>query len=748
MMKQIFVWAWVIFPLVSFAGTESHLQTLELNPIHSDVSMAYLANMFGVVDGVLHGTGTQILGKMFAKFNTILFSFAGLLWAYTSFIGILNTASQGQFLGQRWSSMWVPFRIVSGAVFLLPKATTGYSMIQILVMYIVLQGIGAANRVWDTTLNYLERSGTIVEFAQPLRSIKALNYSKAAMEAADNSHLIQTAGKILKAEVAMLSVYNAMERQGRALGLSPLPHFSQTLYPEKEVNDYMIQFPGPLYGGDKIKGLCGYVKWNEQGESSALTGAAVQLMLTQLLPIAQKIADDIVPLQAFRDSVVPDALPPHEETTSVPFPPHVQVTIQKPIQPLNDPFLPYNGALIHAASDFFGLIKPELRAQQNQATQEMKNRLGTMKREGWILAGSYYYRLAEFNQKANHFNKGLSIPPNKISAYFSVGKDFKEKLGDDGYRKAFDAYLNRIDRYIQAEENRATSSIYYNPKLSPGVKAGGVDFGNPEHRNAYNEELFNPFIKNMQRFQHHMEATMQSQIDPIIALAKIGNALVQAVKKVWNGLMESETPFDKWNDKLVLLPLGLIWMTLNFTLGATLLYYIPLMPFLLFFFGSLTWFAFVIEAMVAAPLIALGMTHPEGHDFFGKAEQAVMLLASIFLRPMLMIFGFILGMIFCAVAFNLFHYGYGIAVEAVGIIEGEDWLKILTHTAMMIVYTTTAVTIVNRSFALIYEIPNRALRWMGGPTEGHNDAEGAMQVKSSVERYAQEAGSLTRPANK
>ncbi len=107
-----------------------------------------------------------------------------------------------------------------------------------------------------------------------------------------------------------------------------------------------------------------------------------------------------------------------------------------------------------------------------------------------------------------------------------------------------------------------------------------------------------------------------------------------------------------------------------------------------------------------------------------------------------MIFGFILGMIFCTVAFNLFHYGYSIAVQAVGKIEGEGWLHIVTHTAMMVVYTTTAMSIVSRSFAMIYEIPNRALRWMGGPTEGHNDAEGAMQVKSGVERYAGEAGGL------
>ncbi len=31
----------------------------------------------------------------------------------------------------------------------------------------------------------------------------------------------------------------------------------------------------------------------------------------------------------------------------------------------------------------------------------------------------------------------------------------------------------------------------------------------------------------------------------------------------------------------------------------------------------------VIEAMVAAPIVALGITHPEGHEAFGKGEHAL-----------------------------------------------------------------------------------------------------------------------------
>ena len=77
------------------------------------------------------------------------------------------------------------------------------------------------------------------------------------------------------------------------------------------------------------------------------------------------------------------------------------------------------------------------------------------------------------------------------------------------------------------------------------------------------------------------------------------------------------------------------------TVGATLGYYVPMYPYIMFSFGCLGWMIAILEAMVAAPLIALGLTHPEGHDFLGKAEQAIMLLLGIFLRPVLMVVGLI-----------------------------------------------------------------------------------------------------------
>ena len=67
-----------------------------------------------------------------------------------------------------------------------------------------------------------------------------------------------------------------------------------------------------------------------------------------------------------------------------------------------------------------------------------------------------------------------------------------------------------------------------------------------------------------------------------------------------------------------------------FAVGISLGYYMPLYPYMLFTFGVIGWLITVIEAMVAAPLIAFGVTHPDGHDFLGQGQKAVMLLLGVF----------------------------------------------------------------------------------------------------------------------
>ena len=75
------------FPLFVFAADGS----LSFAPPPGDYSVIFLGNLFGVVDGVLHGTGSQIMGTMFGVFNAAVLALGGIIIMYTLMVSTMNT---------------------------------------------------------------------------------------------------------------------------------------------------------------------------------------------------------------------------------------------------------------------------------------------------------------------------------------------------------------------------------------------------------------------------------------------------------------------------------------------------------------------------------------------------------------------------------------------------------------------------------------------------------------------------------
>jgi defect-in-organelle-trafficking protein DotA len=159
---------WLFFLLLSsqiFAQSVPLSTALSLNPPPSDSSVIFLGNIFGVVDGVLSGTGSQIFGHMMQVFNAAILGLGSIIIMYTLIVGTLNTAQEGEFLGRQWSSVWIPVRCTTGLALLIPKAT-GYSLIQIFILWVIVQGVGAGDRIWTAALEYLNMGGKIIQAQQ------------------------------------------------------------------------------------------------------------------------------------------------------------------------------------------------------------------------------------------------------------------------------------------------------------------------------------------------------------------------------------------------------------------------------------------------------------------------------------------------------------------------------------------------------------------------------------------------------
>jgi defect-in-organelle-trafficking protein DotA len=197
MKKKLFSILWMLFPLSVFADG-----SMTLAPPITDYSVGFLANIFGVVDGVLHGTGSQIMGSIFEVFNAAVMAIGGIIVTYTMILSTMNTAHEGEMLGKKWNSIWVPVRATAGFALLIPKAS-GFCLLQVFVMWVVVQGVGAADKVWNAALSYLNRGGVIIQ--------EQVDPTSALLGSSGSQKVTMGAMVILSGQVCMLAVQQILQ---------------------------------------------------------------------------------------------------------------------------------------------------------------------------------------------------------------------------------------------------------------------------------------------------------------------------------------------------------------------------------------------------------------------------------------------------------------------------------------------------------------------------------------------------------
>ena len=171
------------------------------------------------------------------------------------------------------------------------------------------------------------------------------------------------------------------------------------------------------------------------------------------------------------------------------------------------------------------------------------------------------------------------------------------------------------------------------------------------------------------------------------------------------------------------------------TLGmSVILYYVlPFLPFMYFLFAISGWIKSIFEAIVAMPLWALAHIRVDGEGLPGPgASNGYFLILEIFLRPILIIVGFIASISVFAALVSVLNQIFDLVVANVGgfdeQLEGDILLGLAPATMPSFMdltrgpideffYTAIYVIIVYMMgitcFKLIDMIPNQIMRWMG-----------------------------------
>ncbi len=183
----------------------------------------------------------------------------------------------------------------------------------------------------------------------------------------------------------------------------------------------------------------------------------------------------------------------------------------------------------------------------------------------------------------------------------------------------------------------------------------------------------------------------------------------------------------------IIMPIAMLMVSLLFVAGITLGLYMPMIPYLVFTFSALTWIIMVIEAMLAAPLIALTLIVPS-EDEMGKAGHAIAILLGIFLRPALMILGFIMAIQLLIVAVGMLNAAFWSTIMAAT--GGSNGVGIFGLIAILLLYASIAMGMVHEAFSLIYLVPNKVMRWIGAGGDQDEAMSKVKELKGSTQKGA------------
>ncbi|MDF1796595.1 MAG: DotA/TraY family protein [Coxiellaceae bacterium] len=747
----------------------------------TDMSIKYLGQVFGTVPGVLTGSGSGLMGQLFLVFNQgiMVVAFVYLLFNIAQVIMNYGMSPQGQ---SKINVIMTMFRVSIGLALLVPMSTTGYSAIQDVMMKVVVEGTKLADLTWNQALDYLQNGGVLYSPAgggNQLASMSQLtqyNYIQQA-KLGQSQPGDSLANLLFKDEVCMF-VSNHYNQQNKSedpvaaqgakgtYSIDPVQPVMSSDGKSLVAGTGAVYFPG--YGDMPRRGgghSCGSISV----DSSTLAGmGAKQMQYQQAFAAIYQMALDMQPLAKAQAN---------------------RINTQNVSAGLS---ATAGGKwLSQAVLQYVNLMKPVAAYQSVQSKASQGSFFTEAKAEGWFNAGGFYWDLSRWNDAIASAGTPVKLVPLiPVTTYPSVISDAithaDNTLGGNGITNIWGNGYQQIENAISSNDSNdpmsgrdnkigRKSNLLFPHNIT--FDTGGIDFASimqNELRGVINQ------------VQSSLNPTDPTSYDPLEMVRLLGKHCLSAAGGIWiktitwsvslsavMGICDAASPGPTIMKAMMswLMPMWTMIATSLFAAGFMLAFYAPLYPYLLFLFGVIGWLLSVVEAMIAAPLVCFGMTHPEGHDFMGRAEQALMLALGVFLRPALMVIGFLAGLLMTYVGYSFVNTVLGrVFASAFGgtlspgdqytpmggvwtvitgsphsrgqnsHFTGHDFSDFLLVPLLLVAYGMVVIEVVNQCFSAIHVIPDQVLRWIGGPVQQDTTEQRAGAVKGVMSSASQQAG--------
>lgn len=648
-------------------------------PPADDTSVGFLREIFGaVVDAVMTGSNSDqaqdtALAAGFAVFGMGVLALSMLFVIYTTIKGAVDTAHDGEFLGKKLKAPWVIMRTAAGTAFLLPLKS-GFSLVQIAVLWIAIHGVGLADKVWISMADYIGETGMIgrpnIPNSRPLAA-SILRYEVCAA-AMNKQYAAENRPERISAQKSTSYVMNSGEvaRAGNIFG-GPVGMIQMGLdgiAGSYSVNTYSWDATG---GYINKKSICGALTWQESEQSAESNGNrhvhktqilkaqsdAVQNMINALRPVAEAIVKGEKPR--------PGAL---ESTAEA-----------------------YESAIRNAAAQ---AVKEANNARESDFVEHAKE-------GGWLFSGTYYNQIINLNDAVQ---SAVNAMPESAAA------TIKDKEAEATLITYEDALVT-ANEYIR-NGSKSPQRAY--------EQASEADWQIPTSWDEAKRMLNVPMLGAINQMTQEIAgantshiAQMKSVGDTVMASAwaLLGTNFI--LRGFGGGIADDVLTVGTFDAGSALESIGGLMTSAVMMLlaaGAYLSFYVSMIPYITWIAGIIKWLTVVVESVIAAPIWAAAHVHPDGDEQVGRAGPGYMLILSLFLRPTLMVFGLVLSIIMAQPAAHFVNLTYITQVQgAMG--NSANFLPAMI--AYTVIYGLIMSIVLHAIFSLIHFVPDQVPRWIG-----------------------------------
>jgi conjugal transfer/type IV secretion protein DotA/TraY len=705
-------------PVMAQAAPQSVDQIMKASP-PGDESVAVLSGTIGgnFFTSPLSSVGgvNTLLGAMLLVFNGGIFIVAVTWGTYNLLRGVIGTAQDGEVLGKQMSTVWMPIRMVTGIVGIVP-VFGGFNLAQVLFVTVTALGIGLANMMFQQAIKMTSGVSTLLSpvVVSPNVSMDYRNMAQALFV----TEVCYIAKKQAEANYPAGSLTSNDLIQPMAMGATELPNNELTV-----IGGTLIK-----YGTPNDPGLCGHVALLARPTGQAGGTKWGPLPITYENPnVNYKIIEGLVRTgyasahQQFAQTVKAEAAAWWNARVSA----LASQSGTLPDAPL---------AALNAAASNYG-VEAQRAITQAAATVDgiaiAQTATRKMEQGGWMTLGSWHSMFTQSN--AAVVDAVGSLKPHIKSPNLT-----NLPTSADSFKDSLQA-LSTAAEQAQQKNSSATSEL--------------SDLGSAKEDMCQALGRGNSCSFGQQLVAAAVGSSAGSGggklIDPIVMFKNIGDWTMTAGSAMLGGAFIMKFWGDgilKGVGKLVGIVPGagkaagaiattageaastmaswgvMVAATLIFV-GGIMSVYIPLVPFITWMGGLVQYAVIFFEGMVAMTLSALAHMDTQGEGMGQRTEPGYVFLLNMLARPSLMVLGFFAASAACIALGTLQATMF---LPALANAQGNSVTGLFSFVLLLGIFLVINWTLIQGLYNMIFLLPDNVIGMIGQAKGGElgKDTEG------------------------